>query len=73
VLDLLDPRWPAASAASYAAMVTAPVHKGVINDAGIPFSGHTEYLAEHTGHAARGDDAGRRRTARRAGHHAPAR
>jgi 4-hydroxythreonine-4-phosphate dehydrogenase len=30
-------------------MVTAPVHKGVINDAGIAFSGHTEYLAEHTG------------------------
>jgi 4-hydroxythreonine-4-phosphate dehydrogenase len=29
-------------------MVTAPVHKGIINDAGIPFSGHTEYLAEHT-------------------------
>jgi len=28
--------------------VTAPVHKGVINDAGVPFSGHTEYLAEHT-------------------------
>ena len=28
------------------AMVTAPVHKGVINDAGIAFSGHTEYLAE---------------------------
>jgi 4-hydroxythreonine-4-phosphate dehydrogenase len=26
-------------------MVTAPVHKSVINDAGIPFSGHTEYLA----------------------------
>lgn len=30
------------------AMVTAPVHKGVINDAGIHFSGHTEYLAEKT-------------------------
>lgn len=30
---------------SYAAMVTAPVHKGAINDAGIPFTGHTEYLA----------------------------
>jgi len=30
------------------AMVTAPVHKGVINDAGIPFSGHTEFLAERT-------------------------
>ena len=27
-------------------MVTAPVHKGVINDAGIPFSGHTEYLRD---------------------------
>lgn len=27
-------------------MVTGPVHKGVINDAGIPFSGHTEYLQE---------------------------
>jgi len=26
-------------------MVTAPVHKSVINDAGIPFTGHTEYLA----------------------------
>ncbi len=30
------------------AMVTAPVHKGVINDAHIPFTGHTEYLAELT-------------------------
>jgi 4-hydroxythreonine-4-phosphate dehydrogenase len=28
------------------AMATAPVHKGVINDAGIPFTGHTEFLAE---------------------------
>ena len=28
------------------AMVTAPVHKGIINDAGIAFSGHTEFLAE---------------------------
>lgn len=32
----------------FAAMVTAPVNKAVINDAGIPFSGHTEYLAERT-------------------------
>ena len=31
---------------SYDAMVTAPVHKGVINDAGILFSGHTEFIAE---------------------------
>ncbi|GAA5317082.1 MAG: 4-hydroxythreonine-4-phosphate dehydrogenase PdxA [Candidatus Pelagadaptatus aseana] len=28
--------------------VTGPAHKGVINEAGIPFSGHTEYLAERT-------------------------
>ncbi len=33
----------------YAGLVTAPVHKGVINDAGIPFTGHTEFLAELTG------------------------
>jgi len=31
-----------------AAFVTAPVQKSVINEAGIPFSGHTEYLAELT-------------------------
>jgi len=31
-----------------AAMVTAPVHKGVINDAGHAFTGHTEYLADAT-------------------------
>lgn len=30
------------------AIVTAPLHKGVINEAGIPFTGHTEYLAELT-------------------------
>jgi 4-hydroxythreonine-4-phosphate dehydrogenase len=32
----------------FAAMVTAPVNKAVINDAGIPFTGHTEFLAERT-------------------------
>ena len=32
----------------FGAMVTAPVHKGMINDAGIPFTGHTEFLAEMT-------------------------
>ena len=31
------------------ALVTGPVHKGIINDAGIPFSGHTEFLAELSG------------------------
>jgi 4-hydroxythreonine-4-phosphate dehydrogenase len=33
----------------FAAMVTAPVQKSVINDAGIPFTGHTEFLAAATG------------------------
>lgn len=33
-------------AGSADALVTAPVHKGVINDAGVPFTGHTEFLAE---------------------------
>ena len=32
----------------FAGMVTGPVHKGIINDAGVPFSGHTEFLAEAT-------------------------
>jgi 4-hydroxythreonine-4-phosphate dehydrogenase len=32
----------------FSGIVTAPVHKGVINDAGIPFTGHTEFLAEQT-------------------------
>ena len=31
------------------AMVTAPVHKGIINDANIPFTGHTEFIANITG------------------------
>ena len=31
------------------ALVTGPVHKGVINDAGVPFSGHTEFLADLAG------------------------
>ncbi|MDB5978813.1 MAG: pdxA [Nevskia sp.] len=31
------------------ALVTAPVHKGVINDAAVPFTGHTEFLAELCG------------------------
>ena len=29
----------------FAALVTGPIHKGIINDAGIPFQGHTEFLA----------------------------
>ena len=32
----------------FSALITGPMHKGIINDAGIPFTGHTEYLAELT-------------------------
>ncbi|MFZ4534709.1 4-hydroxythreonine-4-phosphate dehydrogenase PdxA [Propionivibrio sp.] len=48
VLQLLDRALAGCRSGEFAAMVTAPVHKGVINDAGIPFTGHTEYLAEKT-------------------------
>ncbi len=48
VLALLDRALAGCQSGEFAAMVTAPVHKGVINDAGVPFSGHTEYLAEKT-------------------------
>lgn len=49
VLALLDRAADGCLRGEFAAMVTAPVHKGIINDAGIPFSGHTEYLAERAG------------------------
>jgi 4-hydroxythreonine-4-phosphate dehydrogenase len=45
VLRVLDRAIDGCLAGEYDAMVTAPVHKGVINDAGIAFTGHTEYLA----------------------------
>ena len=48
VLALLERAARGCMDASFAAMVTAPVHKGAINDAGIPFTGHTEYLARLT-------------------------
>ncbi|MGY6631297.1 MAG: 4-hydroxythreonine-4-phosphate dehydrogenase PdxA [Wenzhouxiangella sp.] len=32
-----------------AGLVTGPVHKGIINDSGMAFSGHTEFLAERAG------------------------
>jgi 4-hydroxythreonine-4-phosphate dehydrogenase len=49
VLALLDAALDGCAARRFDAMVTAPVHKGVINDAGVRFTGHTEYLAERTG------------------------
>ena len=49
VLALLDRALAGCQSGEFAAMVTAPVHKGVINQAGIAFTGHTEYLAAKTG------------------------
>ena len=45
VLALIERAVSGCMDAGFAAMVTAPVHKGAINDAGIRFTGHTEYLA----------------------------
>lgn len=45
VLETLRVAGRGCLAGRFAAMVTAPVHKGVINDAGVTFSGHTEFLA----------------------------
>ena len=54
VLRLLDRAIAGCVQGEFAAMVTAPVHKGVICEGlgareTMPFTGHTEYLAEHTG------------------------
>jgi 4-hydroxythreonine-4-phosphate dehydrogenase len=46
VLEVLDRAIDGCLRGEYHAMVTAPVQKSVINDAGIVFTGHTEYLAE---------------------------
>jgi 4-hydroxythreonine-4-phosphate dehydrogenase len=48
VLSTLDSALEGSVRGVFDGMVTAPVHKGVICDAGIPFSGHTEYLAAKT-------------------------
>lgn len=52
VLQLLDTAYQGIQNGTFAAMTTAPLHKGIINDAGAGggfFSGHTEYLAEKSG------------------------
>lgn len=48
VLEMLDCAIAGCVSGEFSALVTAPLHKGVINDAGIPFTGHTEYLAGKT-------------------------
>ena len=49
VLATLDAAVAGCQAGRFQAMVTAPVHKGIINQAGIAFTGHTEYLAAACG------------------------
>ncbi len=46
VLAMLDRAARGAASGEFDAIVTAPVHKGVINDAGVAFTGHTEFFAE---------------------------
>ena len=48
VLETLRCALQGCQSGEFSGMVTAPVHKGIINDAGIPFTGHTEFLAEQT-------------------------
>lgn len=48
VLTLIDRAVEGCISAEFSAMVTAPVQKSLINQAGIKFSGHTEYIAELT-------------------------
>jgi 4-hydroxythreonine-4-phosphate dehydrogenase len=49
VLQTLDRAIAGCQQGRYQAMITAPVNKAVINEAGYAFSGHTEYLAQKTG------------------------
>jgi len=51
VLATLDAAIEGIQAGWFEAVATAPVQKSTINDAGVPFSGHTEYFAEQTGTA----------------------
>ncbi|CAM3068498.1 4-hydroxythreonine-4-phosphate dehydrogenase [Legionella steigerwaltii] len=47
VIELLDKAALLCRRGEFSALVTAPVHKANINEAGIPFSGHTEFLAQY--------------------------
>ena len=48
ILKTLDAAIEGCISNTFSALITGPVHKSVINDAGIAFSGHTEYLADKT-------------------------
>ena len=48
VLSMLEAGCDGCATGAFAALVTGPVQKSAIQDAGIPFSGHTEFFAERT-------------------------
>lgn len=49
VVETLERACDGCVSGEFDAMLTAPVHKGIINDAGIRFTGHTEFLAQRCG------------------------
>jgi 4-hydroxythreonine-4-phosphate dehydrogenase len=49
VLTTLETACDGCASGGFAALVTGPVQKSVFQDAGIPFMGHTEFLAARTG------------------------
>ena len=51
VVDTLARACDGCLSGEFAALVTGPVHKGVINDAGVPFTGHTEFFEARSGTA----------------------
>lgn len=48
VLDMLRTAISLSQQGTFAGVITAPIHKGIINESGLNFSGHTEYFAELT-------------------------
>jgi len=48
VIEMLESAIDSCLSGEFSAMVTGPVHKGVINDGGVSFSGHTEFIAQRT-------------------------
>ncbi len=49
VMESLERATAGCLSREFSALVTAPVHKGILNDAGFSFSGHTEFLARASG------------------------
>ncbi|WP_202301252.1 4-hydroxythreonine-4-phosphate dehydrogenase PdxA [Dryocola clanedunensis] len=48
VVETLARACDGCTSGEFAALITGPVHKGIINDAGVPFIGHTEFFEERS-------------------------